>query len=371
MPGKVSVPYLDLTKAYGDVSNNLEKAFLRVIKSGKVVLGREVEDFERKYAAFSGTKYCAGVGSGLDALILALSAIGVGEGDEVLVPSNTYIATFIAVSRLGAVPIPVEPDINSFNIDPGKIITSITKKTKAIIPVHLYGQPCDMDPILIISKKHSIQIVEDNAQSHGASYKNKTTGSFGLVNATSFYPGKNLGAIGEGGAVTTNNKKIIGKIKSLRNYGESKRYENEYIGYNSRLDEIQAAFLSVQLSRITKRTARKRKIASAYIRRLKGVGDIVLPKTIKGAEHVYHIFAIRTRYRNKLRSYLMKRGIVTLVHYPIPVHLQKAYDFLGYKKGQFPIVEELAKTELSLPIFPEMSDGQLEHVIKNIKGFFK
>lgn len=367
----MNVPYLDLKTAYKDIDDALLLAYKRVLQSGRVMLGTEVTAFETAYAKFSGVNYCVGVGNGLDAIILSLLTLGIGAGDEVIVPSNTYIATLVAVSRVGATPILVEPKIDTYNIDPKNIVPAITKKTKAIIPVHLFGQACQMDEILRIAKKYHIFVIEDNAQSHGATFDNKKTGSFGHINATSFYPGKNLGAIGDAGAVTTNSEVYAKKIQSLRNYGESKRYVNDRIGFNSRLDELQAAFLRVRLAHLKTYTKQKQHIAHLYDTQLKGIGDITLPTTEKGATNVYHVYPIRTKKRDGLQKYLESKSIKTLIHYPIPPHLQRAYTTLKFKKGSLPIAESLAKTSLSLPIFPTMTDAQVTYVIHMIKQFFK
>ena len=368
---QIKVPYLDLKASYKKILPQLQTAFTRVLESGMVVLGNEVKEFEEKYAQFSNTKYAVGVACGLDALILSLSSLGIGKGDEVIVPSNTYVATLIAVSRVGATPILVESKIDTYNIDPEKIEKSITKKTKAIIPVHLFGQACEMDKILKIAEKYKLKIVEDNAQSQGATYNGKITGSFGNINATSFYPGKNFGAIGDGGGITTNSKKYYKLILQLRNYGERKKYYNNLIGFNSRLDELQAAFLKIRISQIDDINKKKNKIAQIYIKNLSNVGDLILPKTHQKATHVFHVFCIRTKKRDLLKDYLLKKGIITLIHYPVPGHLQEAYKNLGYKKGDLTIAEELAKTSLSLPIYPEITSDKLEYVIDSIKKFFK
>ncbi len=367
----MNVPYLDLKTAYKDIDDALLLAYQRVLKSGRVILGAEVAAFETTYAKFSEVNYCVGVGNGLDAIILSLLALGIGAGDEVIVPSNTYIATLVAVSRVGATPILVEPKIDTYNIDPKNIVPAITKKTKAIIPVHLFGQACQMDKIMTIARKHHLFVIEDNAQSHGATFDTKKTGSFGHINATSFYPGKNLGAIGDAGAVTTNSYVHAKKIQSLRNYGESKRYVNECIGFNSRLDELQAAFLRVRLAHLKTYTKQKQHIAHLYDAQLKGVGDIILLTTENEATNVYHVYPIRTKKRNALQKYLESKSIKTLIHYPIPPHVQTAYKHLTYKKGAFPIAESLAETSLSLPIYPEMTEGQIQYVIDMIKQFFK
>ncbi len=371
LKNKVFVPYLNLAKNYSLIEKDLYQAFGKVLKSGYVVLGNEVKEFEKEYAKFSSVKHAVGVGNGLDALILSLTTLGIGEGDEVIVPSNTYIATLVAVSRVGAKPVLVEPRKDTYNIDPEKIESAVTGKTKAIIPVHLYGQACEMDEIIKIAKKHNLFIIEDNAQSHGAMYKGKKTGSFGDINATSFYPGKNLGALGDAGGITTNNSNLYKKTLSLRNYGEKEKYLNDYLGYNSRLDELQAAFLRIKLKNLNKFTKRKQDIAKKYINELKSVGDLIMPQVHKNSTHVYHVFCIRTKKRNDLQKYLSENGITTLIHYPIPPHLQKAYKFLGFKRGDFPIAEELAKTSLSMPIYPEITDIQLKYVISCIKEFYK
>jgi len=368
---KILVPYLDLAKSYSLISPQLQRAFLKVLKSGRVILGKEVAEFEEAYAKFSSTKYCAGVGNGLDALVLSLQTLGIKENDEVIVPANTYIATLIAVSRLNAVPVLVEPKKNTYNIDPHQIGKAVTKKTKAIIPVHLFGQACQMNAILDVAKKNKLFVVEDNAQAQGATFGGKRTGSFGDINATSFYPGKNLGALGDAGAITTNDKAYYENILMLRNYGERKRYDNQLIGYNSRLDELQAAFLKIRLESLGEINRNKQRIAEMYLKNLHNIGDLILPEIEKDATHVYHIFAVRTKRRDSLSNYLRDNGITTLIHYPIPPHLSRAYEYLKYKKGDFPITEELADTSLSLPIFPEMSDSQIEYVIEKIKDFFK
>lgn len=371
MASNMIVPYLDLVQSYRMIHTELEAAFTRVLRSGYVILGSEVKGFEEQYARFSKVKYCAGVGNGLKALILSLTALGVRKGDEVIVPSNTYIATLIAVSRVGAKPVLAEPKIDTYNIDQKEIVNVITKKTKAIIPVHLFGQACQMDKIMEIAKKHHLYVVEDNAQSHGAMFKNKITGSFGDINATSFYPGKNLGAIGDAGAITTNNKKLFETVLLLRNYGEAKKYLNKVIGFNSRLDELQAALLKVRLKYLKTYTGKKQKIAARYLKELKGIGDLILPCTEKYATNVYHVFPVRTKKRDQLQVFLGKKGIKTLIHYPITPHLQNAYKELGFSKGTFPLAEELARTSLSLPIFPEMTKSQIDLVVSEIKRFYK
>lgn len=364
------VPFIDIKKNYASIKDDLQNAFRQVIESGQIVLGRKTEEFEKTYAKFSGTKYCIGVGSGLDAITFSLQASGVSKGDEVIVPANSYIAALNSVSHLGAVPVFVEPKESTFNIDPALIGDAVSKKTKAIIPVHFFGQACEMDPILKLAKAKNIAIIEDNAQSHGSTYKGKKTGSFGKANATSFYPTKNIGALGEAGAVTTDNKEIFETVKMLRNYGEKSKYNNYLIGFNSRLDELQAAFLLVKMKNLTRWTIARDKIAKIYLKELRDINGLILPVTEKGVKNVYHIFPVRTVQRDRLKIYLSGKGISTSIHYPIPPYLQKAYSFLGIKKGMYPIAEKLASTSLSLPIFPEMSELQLEYVTSTIKKFF-
>lgn len=371
MGSNIVVPYLDLSATHASIALDLYKAFNQVLKKGHFIMGTELEEFEKKFAKFCSTEYCTGVATGLDALVLSLRALGIGKGDEVIVPSNTYIATLLAVSQVGATPVMVEPNITTYNIDVEKTSKAVTKRTKAIIPVHLYGQACEMDKIMAIARKYSLKVIEDNAQSHGAAFNGKRTGGFGDINATSFYPGKNLGALGDGGAVTTNSKSLNEKIQILRNYGSRVKYYNEVKGYNSRLDELQAAFLSVKLTKLIASNNKRNNVAKHYIKGLEGVGDIVLPKTAVNATHVYHIFCIRTKKRNQLQKFLTENGVQTLIHYPVPPHLQKAYKELNFKKGDFPIAEELASTSLSIPMYPEMTIAQIEKVISTISRFFK
>lgn len=339
---------------HSEVHDELQAAFNSVLKSNWFVLGNHVNQFETEYADFNQVKHVIGVSNGLDALHLSLLALGITKGDEVIVPSNTYIATVLAVSYVGATPVFVEPNIETYNIDVEKIEAAITNKTRAIMPVHLYGQACQMDKIQDLALKYNLYIIEDNAQSQGASFNGKLTGSFGHLNGTSFYPGKNLGALGDAGAVTTNDDELANKIRVLRNYGSNKKYFNETIGYNMRLDELQAAFLSVKLKQLAKWTAQRQEIASYYNELLKDIPGLILPKTAENATHSYHLYVIRTKNRDELQKHLTDNGIGTMIHYPIPPHLQEAYSNLGFKRGDFPIAEELADTMLSLPMWPGM-----------------
>jgi len=296
--------------------------------------------------------------------------VGVGPGDEVITPSNSFIASALAISYTGAVPVFAEPNIQTYNIDPGEIEKYITAKTKAIMPVHLYGQACEMDRIIDIAAKHGLYVIEDNAQAQGAAFKNKKTGSFGSVNATSFYPGKNLGALGDAGAVTTSDVMLAQKVKMLRNYGSLEKYQHDCIGYNMRLDEVQAALLSVKLKYLDSWTKERQQIAAWYDEALQNIDDLILPVVGADCTHVYHLYVIRTKKRNELREYLAKNNIGTLIHYPIPTHLQKAYQDLGHKEGDFPIAEEIASTCLSLPLFPGLSQKEVFFVAGTIKNFF-
>ena len=364
------IPFLDFRPAHSLLKKEMSDAFNEVYSSNWFILGEQLRKFEESYREYNSVSFAIGVSSGLDALFLSLKALAVGCGDEVIVPSNTYIATALAVSNVGAVPVFAEPDIHTYNIDPQQIEALITPKTKAIIPVHLYGQACAMDEIQQIAIKHNLFVVEDNAQAHGASYNDRLTGSWGDINATSFYPGKNLGALGDGGAITTDNSDLAKKVMLLRNYGSEKKYVNEVLGYNMRLDECQAAFLSVKLKYLPEWTIQRQQIAKWYYSGLQDIDDLVLPVCHKNATHVYHLFVIHTSKRNELSEYLSASGIATLIHYPIPPHLQQAYSSLGYKRGDFPIAEQLAETCLSLPIWIGMKEEQLEYIVSTIKKFF-
>jgi dTDP-4-amino-4,6-dideoxygalactose transaminase len=366
----MNIPFLSFEKANHSIRPEIMEAFEGFFDSGWYVLGEKVKKFEAEYAHFNNCLSCIGVSNGLDALHICLKVLDICEGDEVIIPSNTYIATALAVSYVGAKPVFVEPDVHTYNINPYAIEAAITPKTKAIMPVHLYGQACQMDEIMSIANKHGLFVIEDNAQSQGASFNEKLTGSWGNVNGTSFYPGKNLGALGDAGAVTTNDNLLAKKAAVLRNYGSEKKYYNEVIGFNMRLDECQAAFLSVKLKYLLSWTEDRQKIAGWYNEKLQGLSDIILPRVAAGATHVYHLYVIRTKMRNELQQHLTERGVSTLIHYPIPPHLQQAYESLGFKKGAFPIAEELADTCLSLPMWPGMRDVEVQYVVDQIKTFF-
>jgi dTDP-4-amino-4,6-dideoxygalactose transaminase len=367
----MNIPFLNLAAMHSEIREEMSSAFEEVYESNWFILGDRLSEFEKEYADFSQTRFAIGVSNGLDALFLSLKVLGIGAENEVIVPSNTYIASLLAVSFTGARPVLVEPDIRTYNIDPRRIEEKITENTRAIMPVHLYGQTCKMDMIMDIAQKHGLHIVEDNAQSHGATFNGKITGSFGIANGTSFYPGKNLGTLGDGGAVTTNDSKLAEDLYMLRNYGSKEKYYNAVAGYNMRLDELQAAFLRVKLKKLTQWTEKRRVIASAYSKGLHGVGDLVLPFVEAGATHVYHIYVIRTKFRNELQEHLRKCGIHTMVHYPVPPHLQQAYSNMNFKVGEFPIAEEISNTCLSLPMWPGLMDNLIEYIVNSVKGFFK
>ena len=344
-----------------------EEAALRALRSGWYVLGKEVESFEQGFADFTGAKYCVGLNSGLDALILAVRALGIGAGDEVIVPANTYIASVMGITENGATPVFVEPD-EYYNIDVRKIEAAITEKTKAILPVHLYGQSCDMRTIQNLAEKYNLFIIEDCAQSHGACFDGQMTGTFGDVGCFSFYPTKNLGAFGDGGAIITNNAEIADKIRTLRNYGSRVKYHNEVEGVNSRLDEIQAALLSVKLRHIEELTAERQRIAARYLQEIVNP-NIVLPEMLAGSDHVYHQFVVRCSRREEFIQYLLDKGIKTMIHYPIPPHLAESYARLGYKKGDFPITEAYADEIVSLPMYNGMTDEEIGYVVETINLF--
>lgn len=362
----MSVPFLDLKATYIELQDEIDSAVSRVLSSGWYLLGDELAAFEQEYASYVGAQHCVGVANGLDALQLALRAMDIGPGDEVIVPSNTYIATWLAVSQVGATPVPVEPDERTHNIDPKRIEAAVTPRTRAIIPVHLYGQPADMTPILSCAASHGLRVLSDGAQAHGARYQDAPIGGLGDATAWSFYPGKNLGAFGDGGAVTTNDAGIADRIRVLRNYGSRVKYVNEVPGYNSRLDELQAAVLRVKLRYLDQWNERRRECADLYAKGLENCG-LILPLSPAWAESVWHLYVVRHPQRDLLQSALREQGIQTLIHYPIPPHLQEAYSGMGLKAGDNPISEELAATVLSLPIGPHLSREHQEIIISSTR----
>jgi dTDP-4-amino-4,6-dideoxygalactose transaminase len=367
---KMKIPFLSFQPMQESIREEMINSFTEVYDSAWYVLGKKVEAFEQEYASYNSVSHCIGVSNGLDALVISLKTLHIGVGDEVIVPSNTFIASVLAVTYVGATPVFVEPDEKTYNINPVSIDRAITSKTKAIIAVHLYGQACDMTAISRIAEKHRLFIIEDNAQAHGASFNNKITGSWGHINATSFYPGKNLGALGDAGAITTNDQALADKARVFRNYGSQKKYYNQEAGFNMRLDELQAAFLSVKLKHIDKWTRQRQEIAEWYRQLLMGTGDIILPFIHSESTHVYHLFVITTHKRDELMKFLSEGNIQTQIHYPVPPHLQDCYKYLGFSKGDFPIAEKLAETCLSLPLYPGMSRPEVEFVADNIKRFF-
>ena len=364
----MKIPFVTFKPMEVELDKDLRAAFDRVYNRSWYIEGVEDKAFEKSFAEYCNSKYCIGVGNGLDALFLALKALGVREGDEVIVPSNTYIATALAVTYVGATPIFVEPDIRTFNINPSKIEEKITNRTKAIVPVHLYGHACDMDPIMEIAKKHNLYVVEDCAQAHGATYKGKVIGSFGDAAGFSFYPGKNLGALGDAGATVTNNKELADKIRALGNYGSDYKYHHIYKGNNSRLDEMQAAFLAAKLPHLNKMNEERRRIARMYMDGIKNP-EVVLPYVPEDMVPVWHIFGVRCKRRDELEKFLNDAGIGTNKHYPIPMHLQECYKDLGFKEGNFPIAEEISATELSLPMYYGMTDEEVQYVIDKVNEF--
>lgn len=357
----MQIPFLDVGAAYKELKPEIDSAIARVLDSGWYILGPEVEAFEAEYAAYCEAEHAIGVANGLDALHLALLAMGVGPGDEVIVPSNTYIATWLAVSQCGATPVPVEPVEATYNIDPARIEAAITPATRVILPVHLYGQPADLDPILAIARKHGLRVLEDAAQAHGARYKGRRIGAHGDAVAWSFYPGKNLGALGDGGAVTTHDPELADRIRVLRNYGSRVKYVNEVKGFNSRLDPIQAAVLRVKLQVLDEWNARRRGIAQRYLEGLAGSG-LVLPQVPEWAEPVWHLFVVRAHQRDALARRLTTAGIGSLIHYPIPPHRQQAYADAGFAADAFPIATALATQVLSLPIGAQLPPECIETV---------
>lgn len=360
------VPFLELGQTYIEIKDELDAAYQRVMNSGWYILGEEVSAFEREFAAYCGTKHCIGVGNGLEALQVILRAYGIVPGDEVIVPANTYIATCLAVSNSGATIVPVEPNERTFNLDPQRIETAITPKTRAVLPVHLYGQPAEMDAINEVARKHGLKVIEDAAQAHGAVYRGRKAGSLGDAAGWSFYPTKNLGAYGDAGAVTTDDDELAERVRLLRNYGSRGKYYNAEKGINSRLDELQAALLRVRLEHLDEWNARRTAIAERYLNELEGT-RLLLPSVAEGAVPAWHLFVIRSKARDALQKELREAGVTTLVHYPVPPHLQEAYQDLHAPSGSFPITEAIHREVLSLPIGPQLSESDQARVVQAVK----
>lgn len=361
------IPFLDLKAPHVELREEIDAAIARVVDSGWYILGPEVDAFESEYAAYCGANHCIGLANGLDALHLALRAMGVSPGDEVIVPSNTYIATWLAVSQCGATPVPVEPDERTYNIDASLIEAAITPRTKVILPVHLYGQPADMDPILAIARKHGLRVLEDGAQAHGARYKGQHIGAHGDAVTWSFYPGKNLGALGDGGAVTTNDPELADRLRVLRNYGSRVKYVNEVQGYNSRLDPLHAAVLRVKLAHLDSWNARRADVAGAYLKGLDG-SCLVLPYVPEWAAPAWHLFVVRHPQRDALQQSLHEAGVGTLIHYPIPPHRQAAYANAGFAPDEFRIASRMADEVLSLPMGPHLPMDAAARVIEALRA---
>lgn len=362
-----TIPFVDLTRQHNRISTELEAAMSGVLSAGWFIQGLQLEAFEREFASYCQVEHCVGVGNGLDALVLLLRAYDIGPGDEVIVPTNTFIATWLAVTAVGATVVPVEPDEQTHNIDPDRIAASITPRTRCVMPVHLYGQPADMDPIMALAKRHGLIVIEDNAQAQGALYKGRPTGSLGHAAATSFYPGKNLGALGDGGAVVTQDAEIARKVRILRNYGSEKKYEHQVIGCNSRLDEIQAAVLRIKLRHLNDWNAERRAIAARY--------DAILPQSVvtrpqvpSWAEPVWHLYVIRSSQRDALQAHLQAAGIQTVIHYPVPPHQQPCYA-ANMPEASYPLAETLSREILSLPMYPGLTEAEQQRVADVIASF--
>ncbi len=360
----MKIPFLELKPTYDELRAECDAAYHRVMDSGYYLLGKELESFESEFATYCEAKHCVAVGNGLDALHLILRAYDIGAGHEVIVPTNTFIATWLAVSYAGATPVPVEPDCKTYNLDPAAIEAAITPRTKAIMPVHLYGQPADMDAINAIARKHGLKVIEDSAQAQGARYKGRRTGSLGDSAGHSFYPGKNLGAFSDAGAVTTNDPVLADRVRTLRNYGSKKKYFHDEAGFNSRVDELQAAFLRAKLRKLDEWNKRRQTVAARYLAELSAAKSLTLPFVPDWAEPVWHLFVVRHAKRDSLQQKLADGGVGSLIHYPVPAHLAGAYADRKFTRGSFSISEELADTVLSLPIGPHLETAQAGEIVK-------
>lgn len=363
------IPFLNMKSPYRELKQELDSAYQRVMESGWYILGQEVKAFEQEFANYCQVKECVGVGNGLEALHLILRAYEIGAGDEVIVPSNTYIATWLAVSYTGATPVPVEPDMATYNMDAARVEAAITPKTRAILPVHLYGQPADMTPLMMLAEKYNLKVVEDAAQAQGARYQGRLCGSLGHAAGFSFYPGKNLGAQGDAGAVVSNDPELVDRVRVLRNYGSRVKYFNEVKGFNSRLDEMESAFLRAKLPHLDEWNNRRRKIAALYLEGLANLPELDLPQVPAWAEPNWHIFPVLHSKREELQKFLKSQGIDTLIHYPVPPHLSGAYAELGYKQGDFPLAEHIAERELSLPMGPHLEMEDAAAVVEAVRAY--
>ncbi len=359
----MKVPYLDLTAQYRSLRKEISAALQSVLSSGSYVLGPEVEQFEQEFARYCGSRYCVAVNSGTSALLLSLRALGIRPGAEVITSANTFVATAAAIAHTGARPVLVDVDPVSRNMDPSRI--EVTDKTKAVVPVHLYGRPVDWDAVESVALQHDLALIEDSAQAHGAKYNGRPVGSLGEMAAFSFYPAKNLGACGEGGAITTGDESLAGRLRMLRDHGSSEKYRHELLGYNARMDAIQGAILRVKLRHLDEWNRKRKRIASLYNDLLKGL-PVVLPE-----QEVFHVYVIAAERRDELQEYLSENGVPSIIHYPIPIHLQPAFGYLGHKKGDFPVTEELSEQILSLPIYPEMPEEHVEYVGARVREFFE
>ena len=366
----MAVPFLDLVSQYHAIKDDVLSGMTEVMSKANFILGYQVSEFENHFASYVECQYAVGVASGLDALKLGLKVLGVGQGDQVITTANTFIASTLAINAVGAIPVLVDVELDSFNMDPNKLESAINAKTRAIMPVHLYGQPVNLDEIMRIAKKYNLSIIEDASQAHGAKYKGKRVGSFGDLGAFSLYPGKNLGAYGDGGIVTTNNRVLAEKLKSYRNYGSAKKYYHDVLGENSRLDTLQAAVLNVKLPQLDSWNEKRGEVARVYNDKLSGIGDIITPKIVQESEHVFHLYVIRTKWRDDLAQYINEKGIGNIIHYPIPIHLQEAYEDYAWQRGDFPNTEQLANEILSLPMYPDLTSEQLDEVVRTVKAFY-
>lgn len=365
---QMKIPFVSFEKMHGEIRTDLDNAYKNVMDANWFINGDFCYNFERNFAEYCERKYCIGCGNGLDALMLILKGYGITEGDEVIIPSNTFIATALAVSYVGAKPIFVEPEIATYTMDPSRIEEAISERTKAIIAVQLYGQPAKMDEITQIARKYGLKVIEDAAQAHGATYKGRKVGSLGDAAGFSFYPGKNLGALGDGGAIVTDDKELADKVRALGNYGSDYKYHHIFQGNNSRLDEMQAAFLDVKLNMLDKWNNERQRIANRYMAEIKN-NKLILPKVNEDVTHVYHIFAVRCEYRDEFEKYLNEQGIGTNCHYPIPIHLQEGYKSLGLNQGDYPIAEEISKTEISIPMYYGMNEEEITYIIDACNNF--